>query len=77
MPEALRLAGGLDLRPGLSEPDVMFEMEALAARNTPAGADLVCFAGGGAYDHEVPAATRRLAFRSEFVTASDRQRLAL
>jgi glycine dehydrogenase subunit 1 len=29
----------------------------------------VCFAGGGAYDHEVPAAVRRLAFRSEFVTA--------
>src|SRR5206468_9178525 len=29
----------------------------------------VCFAGGGAYDHEIPSAVRRLAFRSEFVTA--------
>jgi len=69
VPAALRLAGGLDLAPGLSEPDVMAAVEALAARNRPAGADLVCFAGGGAYDHEIPAATPRLAFRSEFVTA--------
>jgi glycine dehydrogenase subunit 1 len=69
VPEALRLAGGLDIDPGLSEPDVMATMENLAARNRRAGPDLVCFAGGGAYDHEVPAATRRLAFRSEFVTA--------
>jgi glycine dehydrogenase subunit 1 len=67
VPAALRLAGGLDLPDGLSEPDVAAEMARLAARN-PA-ADLVCFAGGGAYDHEVPAAVRRLAFRSEFVTA--------
>src|SRR5207248_3069639 len=69
VPAALRLAGGLDLAPGLSEPDVMSAVEALAARNRPAGAELVCFAGGGAYDHAVPAATPRLAFRSEFVTA--------
>jgi glycine dehydrogenase subunit 1 len=69
VPEALRLAGGLDLAPGLSEPDVLDEMGRLAARNVAAGADLVCFAGAGAYDHEIPAATRSLGFRSEFVTA--------
>jgi glycine dehydrogenase subunit 1 len=69
VPQALRLASGLDIAPGLSEPDVMAEMERLAGRNGACGPDLVCFAGGGAYDHEVPAATRRLAFRSEFVTA--------
>jgi glycine dehydrogenase subunit 1 len=69
VPAALRLAGGLDLADGLSEPDVMTAMEGLAARNRRAGPDLVCFAGGGAYDHDVPAAVRRLAFRSEFVTA--------
>ena len=68
VPPALRLAGGLDMDPGRSEPDVAAELEALAARNR-VGADLVCFAGGGAYDHEVPAAVRRVAFRSEFVTA--------
>src|SRR5207253_9042260 len=69
VPEGLRLAGGLDLAPGLSEPDVMAAMDGLAGRNRRSGRDLVCFAGGGAYDHEVPAATRRLTFRSEFVTA--------
>ena len=75
VPEALRLAvrprrdgsaGYLDLPDGLAESDVVAEMSRLAARNS---ADLVCFAGGGAYDHDVPAAVRALAFRSEFVTA--------
>jgi len=69
VPAALRLAGGLDLPAGLSEPDVMAEMERLAGRNGACGPDLICFAGAGAYDHEIPAATRRLAFRSEFVTS--------
>jgi glycine dehydrogenase subunit 1 len=69
VPAALRLAGGLDLAPGLSEPDTLAVMEGLADRNRRTGRDLVCFAGGGAYDHEVPATVRRVAFRSEFVTA--------
>jgi len=68
VPAALRLVGGLDMADGLSEPDVMAEVERLAAANRPAS-ELVCFAGAGAYDHEVPAATRRLMMRSEFVTA--------
>ncbi len=68
VPEALRLAGGLDLPDGMSEPDVMAEMERLADLNRH-GSDLLCFAGAGAYDHEVPSATKRLTFRSEFVTA--------
>jgi glycine dehydrogenase subunit 1 len=68
IPAALRLAGGLDMPDGLSEPDVAAETERLAARNR-VGPDLVCFAGAGAYDHEVPATVRRVAFRSEFVTA--------
>lgn len=68
VPAALRLAAGLDLPPGQSEPDVLAEMERLAGLNR-SGADLICFAGAGAYDHEVPSATRRLTFRSEFVTA--------
>src|SRR5207237_10465036 len=69
IPEGLRLAHGLDLAPGASEFDVLAAMEAMAGRNRRSGADLVCFAGAGAYDHEIPAAVRRLAFRSEFVTA--------
>ncbi|MDQ6783477.1 MAG: aminomethyl-transferring glycine dehydrogenase subunit GcvPA [Actinomycetota bacterium] len=68
VPEALRLAAGLDLAPGMSEPDVAVEMARLAGRNR-VGPDLLCFAGAGAYDHEIPAATRALMFRSEFVTA--------
>ena len=68
VPEALRLARGLALEPGRSEADVAFEMEHLAAANR-CGPELICFAGAGAYDHEVPAATRRLGSRSEFVTA--------
>jgi glycine dehydrogenase subunit 1 len=69
VPAALRLAGGLDLPDGLSEPDVLAYMDDLARSNRPSGADLVCFAGGGAYDHEVPPVTRALASRSEFVTS--------
>jgi glycine dehydrogenase subunit 1 len=69
VPEALRLSRPLDIEPGLSEPDVLAEMERLARANVACGPDLVCFAGGGAYDHEVPSVVRRVAFRSEFVTA--------
>jgi len=69
VPEALRLAGGLDLPVGVPEPDVFAHMEELAAANRPCGRDLVCFAGAGAYDHEVPPVTRALASRSEFVTS--------
>jgi glycine dehydrogenase subunit 1 len=69
VPEALRLATGLDLADGGPEPDVMAHIEDLARKNTPVGRELVCFAGGGAYDHEVPAVVRALASRSEFVTS--------
>jgi glycine dehydrogenase subunit 1 len=31
--------------------------------------DLICFAGAGAYDHELPSAVKRLAGRTEFVTS--------
>jgi glycine dehydrogenase subunit 1 len=69
VPAALRLAGGLDLPDGMTEPDVLASMGDLARSNRPSGRDLVCFAGGGAYDHEVPPVTRALASRSEFVTS--------
>ncbi len=38
-------------------------------RLADANAPLVCFAGAGAYDHDIASATKRLAFRTEFVTA--------
>src|SRR4051794_41342675 len=69
VPEALRLARPLDMAPGLSEPDVLAEMDRLARGNVPCGPDLVCFAGGGAYDHEVPSVVRRGALPPPFVTA--------
>jgi len=69
IPAAIRLAAGtLDLDPGRSEPDTIAEFERLAAANR-VGAELVCFAGGGAYDHDVAAVVRRVAFRAEYVTA--------
>lgn len=69
VPEALRLATGTDLGagPASSEYEVADRLGRLAARNR--AADLVCFAGGGAYDHDIPAVVRRLGNRAEFVTA--------
>jgi glycine dehydrogenase subunit 1 len=69
VPEALRLTSGLDLPAGRPEPDVFSYLQDLADANRPTGKDLVCFAGGGAYDHELPPVTRALASRSEFVTS--------
>jgi len=69
IPEAIRLAGGLDLPDHWSEADLRDRLEELAAANMPVGRHLVCFAGAGAYDHEIPAVVRSLASRSEFVTA--------
>lgn len=73
IPAALRLVAGddgryLDLPDGLAEADVLGEFARLADANR-APSDLVCFAGAGAYDHQVPSAVRSLMFRSEFVTA--------
>jgi glycine cleavage system P protein (glycine dehydrogenase) subunit 1 len=69
VPAAIRLAAGdLAVAPGLSEPDTLAVMAGLADRNR-VGADLVCFAGGGAYDHDVASVVRRVAFRAEYVTA--------
>src|SRR5581483_6884744 len=61
-------AGALDVAGGLSEADTMQAMEDLAGANL-AGRDLICFAGAGAYDHDITAVVRRVAFRAEYVTA--------
>jgi glycine cleavage system P protein (glycine dehydrogenase) subunit 1 len=68
VPTAVRLASGLDTPLGRSEPDVAVQFARYGAANR-ATAALTCFAGAGAYDHEVPAVVRALASRSEFVTA--------
>jgi glycine dehydrogenase subunit 1 len=69
VPEALRLGRGLALADGSPEPDVLARMEGLGEANRARSDRLVCFAGGGAYDHEVPPVVRALAGRSEFVTS--------
>lgn len=69
IPSAVRLSQGLDLAPGQSEPDVADAFARYTRANRAQFANLTCFAGGGAYDHEVPAVVKALASRSEFVTA--------
>jgi len=66
LPEDLLVAGPLDLPAPLSEPEVMSHIDDLASQNR---SDLVCFAGGGVYDHYLPPVVRALTLRPEFVTA--------
>ncbi|HET9723477.1 MAG TPA: aminomethyl-transferring glycine dehydrogenase subunit GcvPA [Actinomycetota bacterium] len=68
IPEAVRLNRPLDLPEGVSEPEIVQDLADLAGRNRGAD-DLVCFVGGGAYDHYVPAVVWALAGRSEFYTS--------
>jgi glycine dehydrogenase subunit 1 len=67
-PEGVRLDRELEIPPGLSEMELAEEMRRLAGRNRHAD-DFVCFAGGGAYDHYVPAVVWALAGRSELYTS--------
>ncbi|MGA7419888.1 MAG: aminomethyl-transferring glycine dehydrogenase subunit GcvPA, partial [Acidimicrobiales bacterium] len=69
VPEALRIQRGLELADSAGEPDVLARFEELGERNRARNDRLVCFAGGGAYDHEIPSVTKALAGRSEFVTS--------
>ena len=69
IPAAVRLSTGLDLAPGQSEPDVADYFARLTRANRAQSSSLTCFAGAGAYDHEVPAVVKMLGSRSEFVTA--------
>jgi glycine dehydrogenase subunit 1 len=68
IPPTVRLDRPLGVPPPMAEAEVMGLLQGIARSNRPAG-DLVCFAGGGAYDHYVPAPVRHLAFRSEFATS--------
>ena len=68
-PRRCASAGGSQLADGSPEPDVLARLESLGEANRARADRLVCFAGGGAYDHEVPPVVRALAGRSEFVTS--------
>ena len=65
LPDRVRVVGELDLPSGLSEPELMDSISSMAVQND----DLVCFAGGGNYDHYLPPTVRSLNLRSEFVTS--------
>jgi glycine dehydrogenase subunit 1 len=68
LPAGVVLGRALDLPEGLSELELVREMSRLAARDRHADS-AVCFAGGGAYDHYIPALVWALAGRSELYTS--------
>src|SRR5437867_22655 len=68
IPDEIRMHGDLDVASGLSEPEVLRDLGALAARNRSTD-DLVCFLGAGAYDHHVPSMVWALLSRGEFATS--------
>ncbi|MBX3439294.1 MAG: aminomethyl-transferring glycine dehydrogenase subunit GcvPA [Planctomycetaceae bacterium] len=68
VPRDLRLNRPLDLPPALTEPDLERRLRQLASRNV-AGNQRVCFLGGGAYDHFIPAVVDEIVSRGEFYTA--------
>ena len=67
IPADVRLGRELELPPGMAEQEVTEHLGALADRNRDADAE-VTFAGGGMYDHYVPALVESITQRSEFLT---------
>jgi glycine dehydrogenase subunit 1 len=68
IPPDLRLGRPLAVPPALSEQELTRHVGQLAGRNRPAD-EAVCFLGGGAYDHFIPAVVDAIASRGEFYTA--------
>ena len=66
IPEQLRLSRDLDLPDGRSEDEVLRTLAGYADDND---VDAVCFAGGGAYDHYVPAVVGAIISRGELLTS--------
>ncbi|MEW6051974.1 MAG: aminomethyl-transferring glycine dehydrogenase subunit GcvPA [Candidatus Zixiibacteriota bacterium] len=65
IPEKLRLKRPLKI-PALSELELLKQINEMSTRNREG---LVCFAGGGVYDHFIPAAVGAIVNRPEFLTA--------
>jgi glycine dehydrogenase subunit 1 len=65
IPQNLRFKRTLDI-PSISELELLREIEELTHRNREG---LTCFAGGGVYDHFIPAAVGTIVNRPEFMTA--------
>jgi glycine dehydrogenase subunit 1 len=68
IPARVRVREALDIPQSLNEVELIDHISEMAARSKGARS-LVCFAGGGHYDHYVPAAVSALASRAEFATS--------
>lgn len=65
IPEELKFKGDLNIPSAKSEIEIRREIHALSDKNS----SLICFAGGGAYDHYTPSVVPYIAARSEFSTS--------
>ena len=68
VPDRIRFRGELGIPRGLSELELLRDVQSLAARNRNCE-ELVCFLGGGAYDHFIPTVVDAMAGKGEFLTA--------
>jgi glycine dehydrogenase subunit 1 len=68
IPPDLRLNRPLNIPPALSELELTQHATQVAGRNRGID-DAVCFLGGGAYDHFIPAVVDAVSSRGEFYTA--------
>jgi len=66
--ESVRFAGDLDVPSALDEVELLDHIGRLA-RASMGPEELVCFAGGGSYDHHLPPVVKALAARAEFATS--------
>jgi len=62
VPAALRERAGIELAPGLTEPDLRRAMERMAERNAGIAPGAV-FLGGGAYPHVAPTVVNHVLLR--------------
>lgn len=69
IPSALLLSRPLALPRGASEAEILDLMTSFASDNAPTRRQLVSFAGGGAYDHDLSSAARALGQQASFVTS--------
>lgn len=68
IPQDLLFKGTLNLPKPMSEMEVASHLAELGTKNDNC-VDNICFLGGGAYDHFIPAAVKHIISRSEFYTA--------
>src|SRR5581483_8781616 len=68
IPDRLKLRRPLKVPEALTEMELQQHLTALAGKNVSAE-QAVCFLGGGAYDHFIPAVVDAVASRSEYYTA--------